>query len=170
MTMCRRGNALILVAAVLVLLVIIATVFLSRTSALRQTGAAQRSNAFQDQRAEGVAEEVAQELALSLFVQPIEYTGEEYVRGLPVEEGRRNAPDPDSVRYDIDPLFAWNRAPYEVVPWTNPPDWLTWPIKPGPWHELASDQNITWDQRKWVWDEVRPSSGCLLYTSPSPRD
>ena len=74
----RRGNALILVAGVLVLLVIIATVFLSRTRTLRELGTAQRQGAFHRDRMESSASEIAQELADSLFVRTIDFTEAEY--------------------------------------------------------------------------------------------
>ena len=155
MNQSRRGNALILVAAVLVLLIIVATVFLSRTSTLRQISASQRQAAFQRDRMESAAEEVAQEIATSLFVHPIDYTDAEYFAGLPVDEGRRKRPSPDASRYGVDERFAWNRAPYEVSPWTNPPDWLSWPLRPGPWREIHEDEGVTWDQANWNWLERR---------------
>jgi len=55
----RRGNALILVAGVLVLLVIMATVFLSRTGTLRELGTAQRQGAFHRDRMESAASDVS---------------------------------------------------------------------------------------------------------------
>ena len=48
----RRGNTIVLVTAILVLLVIIATAFISRTNAVRQTSAAQLSFAGRDGRPE----------------------------------------------------------------------------------------------------------------------
>ncbi|MBT5583317.1 MAG: hypothetical protein HOJ54_04860, partial [Phycisphaerae bacterium] len=161
MNQSRRGNALILVAAVLVLLIIVATVFLSRTSTLRQISASQRQAAFQRDRMESAAEEVAQEIATSLFVHPIDYTDAEYFAGLPVDEGRRKRPSPDASRYGVDERFAWNRAPYEVSPWTNPPDWLSWPLRPGPWREIHEDESVTWDQSNWNWLERRDGEAAV---------
>ena len=63
----RRGNTIVLVTAILVLLVIIATAFVSRTRAVRQTSAAQQSAAGRDGRGESVGVNVAQEIASALF-------------------------------------------------------------------------------------------------------
>ena len=167
MNQSRRGNALILVAAVLVLLIIIATVFLSRTSTLRQISASQRQAAFQRDRMESAAKEVAQEIATSLFVHPIDYTDAEYDAGLPVDEGRRKRPAAGATRYGIDERFAWNRAPYEVSPWTNPPDWLSWPLRPGPWREMYQDE-VTWNQANWNWQERRDGENIDLFHWPLP--
>ncbi len=166
MTLNRRGNALILVAAVLVLLVIIATVFLSRTATLRQVSASQRQAAFQTDRMESAAKEIAQEIATALFTHPIDYTDAEYLAGLPVDEGRRKRPAPDAVRYGVDERFTWNRAPYEVSPWTNPPDWLSWPLRPGPWRALHDEENIGWNQRDWNWHEYRSGEVIDLFHWP----
>ena len=77
----RRGNTIVLVTAILVLLVIIATAFVSRTRAVRQTSAAQQSSAGRDGRAESVAMNVAQEIAGALFAKPVAVNG----AGVPVD-------------------------------------------------------------------------------------
>ncbi|MDP6891334.1 MAG: hypothetical protein QF471_08380, partial [Phycisphaerales bacterium] len=158
----RRGNALILVAGILVLLVIMATVFLSRTGTLRELGTAERQAAFHRDRRESAANEIAQELADSLFVRPIDFTGVEYNLRLPPDEQRRLVSDPKAPRYGVDPGFAWNRAPWEVVPWTNPPDWLTWPLRPGKLRAMGVEvqgdpSQINWPD--WQWWESRDTSG-----------
>ncbi|MDP7030262.1 MAG: hypothetical protein QF733_08580, partial [Phycisphaerales bacterium] len=165
----RRGNALILVAGVLVLLVIMATVFLSRTGTLRELGTAQRQGAFHRDRMESAASDIAQEVADSLFVRPIDYTLIEFVKGVPPEEARRKTPEASSGRYEVDPQFSWNRAPHEVIPWTNPPDWLTWPLRAGPLPERADDADLDplADLTAWQWGEYRPSGASLdLFTWP----
>ncbi len=164
----RRGNALILVAAVLVLLVIIAAVFLSRTSTLRQVGAAQRQNSAQQHRTKSASEEVVQQLSNALFVKPIEYTDEEFDAALPVVETRRSSAAADAPRYGVDEQFSWNRAPHEVIPWTNPPDWLTWPMRPGPWRELYEDGQLgNFDTENWVWTEDRTDGPLDLFAWPA---
>ncbi|HJO16540.1 MAG TPA: hypothetical protein QF800_06590, partial [Phycisphaerales bacterium] len=152
----RRGNALILVAGVLVLLVIMATVFLSRAGTLRALGTAQRQSAFHSDRQESVASEIAQEVADSLFVRPIDFTSFEFGGLVPPDEHRRKRSAPGSSRYGVDPDFTWNRAPWEVVPWTNPPDWLTYPLRPGKLREMAASsedlRDVLWTNWQW-WDD-----------------
>ena len=154
----RRGNALILVAGILVLLVIMATVFLSRTSTLRELGTAERQAAFHRDRRESAANEIAQQLADSLFVRPLDFTSAEYDLGLPPDEQRRLVSDVSAPRYGVDPEFTWNRAPWEVVPWTNPPDWLTWPLQPGQLREMVKEE-IPIDWENWRWWEDRADTG-----------
>ena len=165
----RRGNALILVAGVLVLLVIIATVFLSRTRTLRELGTAQRQGAFHRDRMESAASEIAQELADSLFVRTIDFTEAEYGLGVPPEEARRKAPDVSATRYGVDPDFAWNRAPWAVVPWTNPPDWLTWPLRPGKLRQMVNDPDVVVpeDLYAWRWIEDRQGGQVDLFNWPN---
>ena len=144
-----RGNTIVLVTAILVLLVIIATAFVSRTRAVRQTSAAQQSAAGRDGRAESVGVNVAQEIASALFVRPID-TADPFARTdnsvtPPVVVGSaswpRLAAPLDSPRYSVDPRdllpaasatnpfagdgipeLGYNFAPYEVKAWTNWPD------------------------------------------------
>jgi len=147
----RRGSAIILVSAMLVLLVLIATVFLSRMRAMRQSGQASRVAMERDNSVSGVAETIAAEVAGNLFARPIDYDlYVEFGAGRPPDQGRRKVPATDAVRYGRDPFFAWNHAPHATVPWTNPPDWLTWPIKPGPLRELVRD-GIDWSDQAWMW-------------------
>ena len=68
----RRGNTIVLVTAILVLLVIIATAFVGRTRAVRQISAAQQSSAGRDGRGESVAVDVANEIAGALFAKPVD--------------------------------------------------------------------------------------------------
>ena len=66
----RRGNALVLAASVLVLLVIIATTFVSRTQTARKTASAVRKEAERQDRVDGVGEDIAQTVSDALFVRP----------------------------------------------------------------------------------------------------
>ena len=59
----RRGNALVLAASVLVLLVIIATTFVSRSQSGRATAAAVRKEAERQDSVDGVGEDIAQLVA-----------------------------------------------------------------------------------------------------------
>ncbi len=68
----RRGNTIVLVTAILVLLVIIATAFVGRTRAVRDISAAQQASAGRDGRGESVGVDVANEIADALFAKPIE--------------------------------------------------------------------------------------------------
>ncbi|MFM1869049.1 MAG: hypothetical protein RL591_2457, partial [Planctomycetota bacterium] len=157
----RRGNTIVLVTAILVLLVIIATAFVSRTRAVRDISAAQQSSAGRDGRAESISVAVAGEIASALFAKPIDTT-DPFVR---VDTSvtpnvfvgssswpRLNAPL-DAERYSIDrdalpfataanpiagdglPDFGYNIAPYETKAWTNWPDFFgagsPWPAGPG---------------------------------------
>ncbi|MEY2714187.1 MAG: hypothetical protein RIT24_530, partial [Planctomycetota bacterium] len=147
----RRGNTIVLVTAILVLLVIIATAFVSRTRAVRQTSAAQQASAGRDGRAESVAMNVAQEIAGALFVKPID-TSDPFSRPdnsvtppvvVASSSWPRLASPLDAPRYSVDPLdgngdgfpeLGYNFAPYEVKPWTNWPDFFgnsLWPFGPG---------------------------------------
>jgi hypothetical protein len=157
----RRGNTIVLVTAILVLLVIIATAFVGRTRAVRQISAAQQSAAGRDGRAESIGVNVAQEISAALFAKPVD-TADPFARtdnsvNPPVTVASaswpRLAPALDAQRYSIDrdvlpgagagnpfagdgiPDFGYNIAPYETKPWTNWPDQFgggsPWPFGPG---------------------------------------
>ncbi|MDG2031500.1 MAG: hypothetical protein P8J45_10910 [Phycisphaerales bacterium] len=68
----RRGNTLVLVTAILVLLVIIATAFISRTVGGRSVTAAQQRAFQREDHAQLAGEQVAAELAQALFTKPID--------------------------------------------------------------------------------------------------
>ena len=68
----RRGNTLVLVTAILVLLVIIATAFLVRSQSGRAQAAAQQKAVGRDDRTETVVQQVAQQVADALFVRRID--------------------------------------------------------------------------------------------------
>lgn len=152
----RRGNTIVLVTAILVLLVIIATAFVSRTRAVRQTSAAQQAAAGRDGRGESIGVNVAQEIASALFARPITVNGgggvvDPYARTdnsvspavvVASSSWPRDKSPLGAARYSIDrdagngfPLFGYNFAPYEVKAWTNWPDQFgansPWPFGPG---------------------------------------
>ncbi|MCI0632081.1 MAG: hypothetical protein L0Y44_15655, partial [Phycisphaerales bacterium] len=135
----RRGNTIILVAAILTLLAIIATAYISRTQAGRQMSAATLQTEMRQDNANIIADELALETAEALFPRPIDPTG---YPGLdfPNSNIRRFPLSPTSLRYEIDPTdfgpdrlpftgdennqpdFPWNFPPYRVVPFANWPD------------------------------------------------
>lgn len=156
-----RGNTIVLVTAILVLLVIIATAFVGRTRAVRDISAAQQSAAGRDGRAESIGVDVASEIAGALFAKPVD-TNDPFARvdnsvspSVVVASASwpRLAPPLDAERYSIDrdvlpfaggtnifngdgyPDFGYNSAPYETKAWTNWPDFFgpnsPWPFGPG---------------------------------------
>ncbi|MFM9181871.1 MAG: hypothetical protein ACKOV8_11625 [Phycisphaerales bacterium] len=68
----RRANTLVLVTAILVLLVILATAFLVRSQSGRAQAAAEQKATGREHRVEAVAAEVAQHVADALFVRRID--------------------------------------------------------------------------------------------------
>lgn len=114
----RRGNTIVLVTGILVLLVIIATAYVTRTQAGRVTATAQQRAILRDDLARNIADSLAAELAEALFVHPINLAP-----ATPVQNVDSNAPRlppaPNAVRYGVDPNFPFNFAPYSVAPTTN---------------------------------------------------
>jgi len=152
----RRGNTIVMVVGILVLLVIIATSYVTRTHAGRVTAVSQLGASLRDDNARVIAESIAGEIAGALFVRPVDLTGlpagsqvrDSNVARLsprPLDRAGDGPPfDYFPVRYGVDPRDAngdgrpdhpWNFAPYQVVPFTNWPDFaagtLVWPEGPG---------------------------------------
>ena len=150
----RRGNTLVLVTAILVLLVIVATAFISRTQASRQVSSAQQQAIQRDDRAFALRDEMAGILRDALFPQPVNPTAlSNPGRGFRVDptdptirtatsswerlriepDARLFSIDRDKAPIDLNPDFAYNVAPYETKPWTNWPDFLSpnFPFGPG---------------------------------------
>ena len=152
----RRGNALVLVSAMLVLLVLIATAFLARTQSQRATASAMQDASGDDRRVDSIKKQLASEIAMHLFVKPIDPTGAaNYIGG--DSAGNRIPPGMYSVRYGVEPASVngdrlsnvvdpslnqasspfvissdnfpdgYNFAPYSVIPWTNWPDFYPLP-------------------------------------------
>jgi hypothetical protein len=151
----RRGNALVLVSAILVLLVLLATAYLSRTQSQRATAAAMQDSSGDSRRVDLIKKQLASEIAMHLFVKPIDPRGAgNFVGG--DSAGNRIPPGPYSVRYGVEPAAkvgaglgdqlnsrvdpsaynallggsdgfpdGFNFAPYSVIPWTNWPDFTT---------------------------------------------
>ena len=97
----RRGNALVLVSAMLVLLVLIATAFLSRTQSQRGTAAAMQDASGDDRRIDSIKKQLASEIAMHLFVKPIDPNVlTKYIGG--DSAGNRIPPGMFSVRYGVE--------------------------------------------------------------------
>ena len=150
-TCSRRGNALVLVAGVLVLLVIVATAFITSTQGVRKTATAQRRAVNTDSAAEVIADDIAREISESLFVREIDPGLQQTAFGqvglldqllagpqldqqysvrfledlrLPLDNGSYvGEMGRQQGRYEIDRNFSWNFAPYETRAWTNWPDY-----------------------------------------------
>ncbi|MCA9289772.1 MAG: hypothetical protein KDA25_01515 [Phycisphaerales bacterium] len=121
----RPGNALVLVTGILVLLVLVATAYVTRTGSGRVTSTASRRIAERTPVAERVHETLAQMIAEHLFVHPIDPFDPEVAAGRAASSNwTRFTLLPNQRRYDRDklPTFSYNFAPYEVRAWTNLPD------------------------------------------------
>lgn len=129
----RRGNTLILVSAVLVLLVIVATGYITRTQAQRGTAVATQAASQRDDNTRVLADALAQELADHLFVWPIDRNLAEIYHGFApntLPDGYvvsanvpRRRPFAGAMRYGYESAFPYNAAPFHTVPVTNWPDW-----------------------------------------------
>ena len=98
----RRGNALVLVSAMLVLLVLLATAFLARTQSQRSTASAMQDASGDDRRIDLIKDQLASEIAMHLFVKPIDSKGSApYIGG--DSAGNRIPPGMYSVRYGVEP-------------------------------------------------------------------
>ncbi len=133
----RRGNTIVLVVGILALLVIIATAYISRTHAGRVTSSAHQRATLRNDNAQVIADSIAGEIAEALFVRPIA-PGFGPGGAVPESNAPRLPIPPDALRYDFDPGFPANFAPFQVVAFTNWPDgdhdplWPTGPGNPGP--------------------------------------
>jgi hypothetical protein len=128
----RRGNVLVLVAGVLVLLFIIGTAYLSRTRTEREVSGTVRAAGLRDDRAEVVRHSISREIAESLFVRPLDPSDPriDVINGVTEDPNyARLAIDPFALRYSTDSNFPWNTASYSARPWTNWPDVLFDPLE-----------------------------------------
>ena len=146
---CRRGNTMILVVGILVLLVIIATSFVSRTHADRMTAISLQKAAGRLDRSRSMGSIIAGDISGALFVRPVLV---DLQSALPNWVASSNAPRQRTPVFDLDedgradwpvrygvsqdrltnntlleepdgkPDYPWNFAPYWVVPFTNWPD------------------------------------------------
>lgn len=142
----RRGNSIVLVSALLVMLVIIATAYVTRTNAGRVTARAVRTAEARESNAETIAEMLAQIPADALFAAPVDPNYRRTDR--PIDANAPRLPIEKAVtmygaaprRYSIDinyngadfdgngfadPSLHYNFAPMWDVPFTNWPDEFT---------------------------------------------
>ena len=160
-----------LVTAILVLLAVVATAFVSRTQASRVAAGAHQQARAVDQRKSPILNQIADQVAQSLFVRPVNRlpaTGmpDGWAPGDPAvarSSAPRRDPLPNAVRYGVDFLDAmdnrnagaspagdgvidgYNYAPFMVFPWTNWPDVYGPGIGYGPifpWPPVASQVAI----------------------------
>jgi len=153
----RRGNAMILVAGVLVLLAVLATAFVTRTQGGRDTASAVQKARGRDDNHRVIGEEIATTIAEALFPRAVDpnYPGSLFT----TDSNRpRLSAARSSQRYGVDqdqfinasglpgvdgiPDFPWNFAPHEVVPWTNYPDLDEYPAGQG----APSGQTTVFDE------------------------
>lgn len=135
----RRGNVLVLVAGILVLLLITGFSYLSRTRAERRIASAQQAAEYTDDVSGSIKSLLATEIAEQLFPRPIDPNGP------PVDPANGVTEDPNyprmpislaAPRYGVDvdyegigrPSLWWNHAPYHTIPWTNMPDFFLDPL------------------------------------------
>ncbi|MCP4837454.1 MAG: hypothetical protein GY895_22130, partial [Phycisphaera sp.] len=142
-----RGNTLVLVTVILVLLVIIAVAFISRTQGGRVIASAQRKAIDREDRSEVAVGVVSQAIAGGLFPALVDPSDPLVQRGDAASSGTPRLRLDEGVtfesgfqitqpieRFDVDPtgydsaigpaslLAPYNFAPYETVAWTNWPD------------------------------------------------
>ncbi|MGI9013007.1 MAG: hypothetical protein ACR2GY_02015 [Phycisphaerales bacterium] len=126
----RRGSVLVLVAGILVLLVIVGFAYLSRTRSERVQAIAHQDNGREIDRARAIRDDIANEIAESLFPRPIDPSSLGFG---PFNTEDPNTPrlviEPFAQRYGIDrldtdglPVYRWNQAAYSTRAWTNWPD------------------------------------------------
>ncbi len=106
----RRGNTIVLVVGILVLLVIIATSYVTRTHAGRVTAVGQQRASLRDDNARVIAESIADEIGGALFVRPL---ANGFTLPVASSNDQRLTPRPDldgdgfpdymPVRYGVDP-------------------------------------------------------------------
>ncbi len=108
----RRGNTLVLVTAILVLLAIVAVAYLTRTQAGRATAAAQQLASSRGERMDAISDNLAQVVSEALFVRPAD-PGDPWLTmspnaatqmPTPSPSRPRGAVDPNAHRYNIDSL------------------------------------------------------------------
>jgi len=112
-----RGNALVLVAAILLLLAIIGTAYIVRTQGAAEVASATQTRSVIDARTDAIAGAIVDEVSQSLFVKPIidplvdaglaDPGLTQSVTGvIPVarSDWPRRRPEPTASRYGIDPL------------------------------------------------------------------
>ncbi len=146
----RRGNSIVLVSALLVMLVIIATAYVTRTNAGRVTAKAVQTAESRDANADTVAKMLAQIPADALFVRPLDPTVFGFNPTVPADSNAGRLPaqtypilfGAEARRLNFDLNYPYNHVPNHDIPFTNWPDGPTlvntygltpasWPKGPG---------------------------------------
>jgi len=167
----RRGNTIVLVTGILVLLVIIATAYVTRTQAGRVSSGGINSAGLRLDVQHVMADMLADEIKNALFMRPLNRAIMSDPAMNPFISANSNMirdPAPlNAPRHGIDfdpffpPLnFPYNFAPYEVVPFTNPPD-ASWNggtlLNPGLWPiGLGNPQPSVSLATPWLAAETNP--------------
>ena len=115
----RRGNTLVLVTAILVLLVIIATAYISRTQGGRVIAAAQRKAIDREDRADLAAGVVSREIADTLFPRLVDPLDPAVRLGFAATSSRPRLARPfwngqKLDRYMVDPQLNANGGPWHL--------------------------------------------------------
>ena len=128
----RRGNTIVLVAGILVLLVIIATAYVTRTGGERITAKVTSDAGLIDDTHRVISQMLADEIGLSLFPRPLVAGNAASATApaiSPADPGLWTTAAPhlypppfESDRYEPDANYPWNFPPYNDVAWTNWPD------------------------------------------------
>ncbi|MCH2147178.1 MAG: hypothetical protein MK073_05120, partial [Phycisphaerales bacterium] len=98
----RRANALILVVGILVLLVLVATAFITKTQSGRVTSVAQRDSAQINDRNQSTMKAVADEIGDALFPRLVVPTLEATIGSA---NARRDDPSLSTPRFGHDPSY-----------------------------------------------------------------
>jgi len=125
---------MVMTVAVLALLAIMATAFLTRARTSRVTAVAIQRTTLRADGSELIARALAAEIAGALFARPIDGdVGDEGDVRVVASANQRRLPAPcDARRYSVDQRHPYNFAPYHVVASTNWPDALTAPNEGNP--------------------------------------
>src|SRR4029450_12335913 len=122
-----RGNTIVLVTGILVLLVIIATAYITRTQAGRTTSASEQRRNLREDTVHVIADSIADEIMQALFPHPLVINNQALALPpvpilVPNANDQRYPPPPTATRYGRDVNYPFNFAPFNVIPWTNWPD------------------------------------------------
>src|SRR5262249_45084978 len=131
----RRGNTIVLITGILVLLVIIATAYITRTQAGRTTAASELRRNLREDTVRVIAESIADEIQTALFPHPMVLDNLPLgiaPNPLPIANSNdpRFPPPQTAMRYSRDVNYPYNSPPYSVTPWTNWPDPILAPSDP----------------------------------------
>lgn len=190
----RRGNTLVLVTAILVLLVILATAFLVRSQSSRAQAAAQQRAAGRVDRIEAIADAVVQDVADHLFVRSVDTSSFNAqvnantaggITGTAINVARSDYPrlpaDPLAIRYGVDYFDRLDNSTlalvnggdgfldgYNYAPFTVSP-WTNWPDRMGTtvWGEGNPVGNPGFGDTRWL-RSTEPVRALTMVQGPLP--